>query len=48
MNWVKLAVLSDSEQLWWEKIRKLVNPAKLAIPSNCEPFWWEKIGKAVN
>ena len=44
MNQVKLAGLSDSEQLWWEKISKLVNQAKLAIPSDSEPHWWEKIG----
>ena len=48
MIWVKLAVLSDSEPLWWEKIGKFVNQAKLAILSDSKPLWWEKIGKVVN
>ena len=48
MNWAKLAVLSHSEPLWWEKIGKVVNQAKLAVPSHSEPLQWEKIGKVVN
>ena len=32
MNQAKLAVLSHSEPLWWEKIGKVVNWVKLAIP----------------
>ena len=31
---MKLAILSHSEPLWWEKIGKVVNQAKLAIPSH--------------
>ena len=47
-NWVKLAVLSHSELLWWEKIGKVANQAKLAILSHSEQLQWEKIGKVVN
>ena len=47
-NWVKLAVLSHSEPLQWEKIERVVNQAKLAIPSHSELLWWEKIGKVGN
>ena len=32
VNRVKLAVLSHSEPLWWEKIGKVVIWVKLAIP----------------
>ena len=45
---MKLAILSHSEPLWWEKIGKVANQAKLAIPSHSEPLQWEKIGKVVN
>ena len=48
MNWAKLAILSHSEPLHWEKIGKVVNQAKLAIPSHSEPLQWEKIGKVAN
>ena len=48
MNWVKLAIPSHSEPLWWEKIGKVANQAKLAILSHSEPLWWEKIGKVAN
>ena len=48
VNQVKLAILSHSEPLQWEKIGKVVNRVKLAIPSHSEPLWWEKIGKVVN
>ena len=34
MNWAKLAMPSNAEPLWWEKIGKVANQAKLAIPSN--------------
>ena len=34
VNRVKLAVLSDSEPLQWEKIGKVLNRAKLAILSD--------------
>ena len=48
MDWAKLAVLSQSEPLRWEKIRKVANQVKLVVPSHSEPLWWEKIGKVVN
>ena len=48
MNQVKLAILSHSEPLGWEKIGKVANRAKLAIPSHSEPLRWEKIGKVAN
>ena len=48
MNREKLAILSHSEPLRWEKIQKVVNGAKLAILSHSEPLWWEKIGKVAN
>ena len=44
----ELAIPSHSEQLWWEKIGKVVNQVKLAITSHSGPLWWEKIGKVVN
>ena len=44
----ELAIPSHSEQLWWEKIGKVVNRVKLAIPSHYEPLQWEKIRKVVN
>ena len=44
-NWVKLAIPSHSEPLWWEKIGKVVNRVKLAILSHSEPLWSEMIGK---
>ena len=44
----KLAVLSHSELLWWEKIGKVVNQVKLAVLSQSELLQWEKIGKVVN
>ena len=37
-NWAKLAILSHSESLGWEKIGKVANRAKLAIPSHSEPL----------
>ena len=37
---VKLATLSHSEPLWWEKIGKVVNWAKLAVLSHSEPLQW--------
>ena len=43
---LKLAVLSHSEPLRWEKIGKIANQAKLAIPSHSEPLWWERIWKS--
>ena len=46
MNRVKLAILSHSEPLQWEKIGKVVNRVKLAIPSHSEPLRWENIGKS--
>ena len=48
MNQGKLAVPSQSQPLWWEKIGKVVNQAKLAILSHPQPLQWEKIGKVVN
>ena len=45
---MKLAVLSHSEPLWWEKIGKVVNQAKLDVQSHSEQLWWEKIGKVAN
>ena len=45
---MKLAILSHSEPLWWEKIGKVANWAQLAVPSHSEPLWWEKIGKVAN
>ena len=42
-NWVKLAILSHSEPLWWEKIGKVVNWVKLTIPSHSELLQWEKL-----
>ena len=45
MKRTKLAVPSDFELLWWEKIGKVVKHAKLAVPSDFRPLWWEKIGK---
>ena len=45
MNRVKLAILSHSEPLQWEKIGKVANQPKLAILSHSEPLRWEKIGK---
>ena len=48
MNQAKLAILSHSEPLRWEKIGKVANWAKLVIPSHSEPFHWEKIGKVAN
>ena len=45
---MKLAILSHSDPLWWEKIGKVANQAKLAIPSHSDPLWWEKIGKVAN
>ena len=33
----ELAIPSHSEQLWWEKIGKVVNQVKLAVPSHSEP-----------
>ena len=48
VNWAKLAILSHSGPLWWEKIGKVVNWVKLLIPSHSEPLWWEKIGKVTN
>ena len=47
-NWVKLAIPSHSEPLWWGKIGKVANRVKLAVPSHSEPLWWEKIGKVTN
>ena len=47
-NQVKLAALSHSEPLQWEKIGKVANRTKLAVQSHFEPVWWEKIGKVVN
>ena len=49
----ELAIPSHSEQLWWEKIGKVVNQVKLAVPSHSEPLWFggkrlEKIGKVAN
>ena len=43
MNWEKLAVLSHSEPLQWEKIGTVGNQAKLALLSHSESLWWEKI-----
>ena len=48
INWVKLAILIQSELFWWQKIGKVVNQAKLAVPSYSELLWWEKIGKVAN
>ena len=45
---MKLAIPSQSELLWWEKIGKVVSWAKLAIPSESELLRWKKIGKVVN
>ena len=38
MNQVKLATLSHSGPLQWEKIGKVANRVKLAIPSHSEPL----------
>ena len=38
MNRVKLAILSHSEPLQWEKIGKVANHSKLAILSHSEPL----------
>ena len=35
----KIAVLSPSEPIAWEKIIKVVNQTTLAIPSHSEPLW---------
>ena len=48
MNHAKLAVQSQSERVWCEKIRKDANWAKFAIPSHSESLQWEKIGKVGN
>ena len=48
MSRVKLAILSHSKPLWWEKIGKVANQAKLAILSHSEPLWWEKIEGVAN
>ena len=48
MNRVKLAILSHSELLLWEKIGKVANQVKLAICSHSVPLRWEKIGKVAN
>ena len=40
---MKLIILSHSEQLWQEKIEKVVNQVKLAILSHSAPLQWEKI-----
>ena len=45
-NRVKLAVLSHSEPLWWEKIGKVANWANLAVPSHHEQLQWEKDWKS--
>ena len=45
---VKLAVPSDSEPLWWEKIEKVVNWAKLATLSDSDLLRCKKIGKVAN
>ena len=45
---MKLAILSHSDPLCWEKIGKVVNQMKLAVPSHSEPLGWEKIGKVTN
>ena len=42
-NQAKLAVLSHSEPLQWEKIGKVANRTKW--PSHSERLRWEKIGK---
>ena len=47
MKCAKLAILSDSEPLWWEKIGKVAKFAKLVIPSDFRPLQWEKVGKVV-
>ena len=46
MNQVKLAILSHSEPLQWEKIGKVANWAKLAVPSDSELlcFGRERLG----
>ena len=38
MNQAKLAILSHSEPLQWEKIGKVVNRVKLAVLSHSEPL----------
>ena len=39
VNQAKLAILSHSEPLRWEKIGKVANRVKLAILSHFEPLW---------
>ena len=45
MNRAKLAILSHSEPLQWEKIRKALNQAKLAIPSHSELLGGKRLEK---
>ena len=45
---MKLAIMSHSEPLQWEKIGKVANRVKLAFPSHSELLRWEKIGKVAN
>ena len=42
MNQVKLAILSHSEALWWDKIGKVVNQLKLAVLSHSKPLFGGK------
>ena len=44
MNQPKLAILSHSAPLQWEKIGKVAKQAKLAVPSHSVLLQWEKIG----
>ena len=43
MKRAKLAFLSHSEQLWWEKIGKVANWVKLAIPRHSEPHGGKRL-----
>ena len=45
MNWAKLAIPSDSEPLWWEKIGKVANQAKLVVLIHSKQVQLEKIVK---
>ena len=38
----KMAILSHSELLHWEKIGKVANQPKLAVPSHSKLLWWKR------
>ena len=45
VNWVKLAIPSHSEPLWWKKIGKVANWAKWPFQVILSHFDWKRLEK---